>query len=147
MVATGCKKSEVDKVLAIATDDEELLIRKDLIVTGKDRSVICGKKWYDEFAAKAQAKEAAERQKKAEKEAQQAAEREKLEAERKEQERLDREMEDMNRRIVSLVNKLRGMPKLTEGEAIKWIKDNQDDQLGGFAQCFSFVGHSSIIKP
>jgi hypothetical protein len=135
------KDSQVDEAIELAFG-EELLVDGEVTITNKvtrEESVaIGGKKWYDELLAKELAKQNEARKKKAEKEAQQAAEREKLEAERKEQERLDREMEEINRRIVSLVNKLRGMPKLTEGEAIKWIKDSQDDQLGGFDPVFFF---------
>ncbi len=83
MAATGCDKSQADKVIALA-EEEELLARETLTNSkGREHNCICGKKWLEDYLAKRRAKKLAEeaesRHKKAEEET-------RLESERKQRE-------------------------------------------------------------
>jgi hypothetical protein len=141
MGATGCAKSQTWDVEDQAVE-EGLLVKVEIGVNGKDRDVICGKKWFDELKADHRAKQLV-------KEAEAQRKQQEAEAQRNQQERLeeiDREMDQLHKRLDLLTGELRKMPKLTEGDAIKWIEDNQADRLGGLDPRTVFIYAEKVHK-
>jgi hypothetical protein len=134
MAATGCKRSQSRDVEELALE-EELLVKVDMVVNGEDRGVICGKKFHDDLVVKQRAKEVEAQEKKAQEEARkQEAEQKRKElasAKRQEEKELAEKMVAQQKRIETLANELRKMPRINQDKAPQWVKNNLGDKLDG----------------